>query len=66
MRCRAMVSDHPMQADHCPETPCWTGRAYSPAGGKVVADMELPRPPPGADGPLGVWTETQRPIRRLR
>jgi hypothetical protein len=30
MKCWRMV--HELQADHCPETPSWTGRWFSPAG----------------------------------
>jgi hypothetical protein len=32
MKCWRMIHDRQLQANHCPETPSWTGRWFSPRG----------------------------------
>jgi hypothetical protein len=32
MQCWRVVHDRQLQAAHCPETPSWTGRWFSPTG----------------------------------
>ena len=53
-QCWRMIHDRQGQADHCHETPSWTGRWFSPSGDQLVASVGLSGPSGGLDGFAGV------------
>ena len=55
MKCWRMVHDRQGQADHCLETPSWTGTLVLAQWRPLVACVGLLRAPGRADGPRGVW-----------
>jgi hypothetical protein len=53
MQCWRMVHAAGLQADHCPETPSWTGRWFPPRG-DMVSGVGVQRAPRRVDRPQGV------------